>query len=298
MALRDLLNLSDDKTKIGLSEERVDAAIPVGRKYVAFWREYPDLFVDFLLEKNNPSKFRFYFYQRIFLRASIRYRYVYCVYPRAYSKSFLSVLCLMLKAILYPNAKLFVTAGGKEQASGILKEKVAEICQLIPALQNEINWARGETTEGKDYCKFIFKNGSYIDNIAARESSRGKRRTAGLIEECVGVDGNILQTVILPTMNVSRRCASGETVQEEILNKSQIMITTAGWRGTFAYDKLIQFLIWQVVAPEKACVLGGTYRVPVAEGLLDKSFVRDLKLDGKPSVCAVKDFSCVLAGVA
>lgn len=83
MALRDLLNLSDDKTKIGLSEERVDAAIPVGRKYVAFWREYPDLFVDFLLEKNNPSKFRFYFYQRIFLRASIRYRYVYCVYPRA-----------------------------------------------------------------------------------------------------------------------------------------------------------------------------------------------------------------------
>jgi len=45
------------------------------------------------------------------------------------------------------------------------------------------------TLEGKDYAKYVFKNGSYFDNIAARESSRGKRRHAGVIEECVGVDG-------------------------------------------------------------------------------------------------------------
>jgi hypothetical protein len=38
----------------------------------------------------------------------------------------------------------------------------------------------------------MFKNGSYFDNIAARESSRGKRRHGGLVEECVGVDGTIL----------------------------------------------------------------------------------------------------------
>nr|DAF58699.1 MAG TPA: terminase large subunit [Siphoviridae sp. ctxMM9] len=34
----------------------------------------------------------------------------------------------MTRAILYPGAKLFVTSGGKEQSSGILKEKVEEIC--------------------------------------------------------------------------------------------------------------------------------------------------------------------------
>jgi len=44
----------------------------------------------------------------------MRYRYVYAVYPRAYSKSFLSVLVLMIRCILYPGAKLFSTAGGKE----------------------------------------------------------------------------------------------------------------------------------------------------------------------------------------
>jgi hypothetical protein len=39
---------------------------------------------------------------------------VYAVFPRAYSKSFLSVMALMVRAILYPRANLFVTSGGKE----------------------------------------------------------------------------------------------------------------------------------------------------------------------------------------
>jgi hypothetical protein len=54
----------------------------------------------------------------------MRYKYVYSVFPRAYSKSFLAVLILMIRAILYPGAKLFSTAGGKEQAAQILQEKV------------------------------------------------------------------------------------------------------------------------------------------------------------------------------
>jgi hypothetical protein len=48
MALVDLLNLSNKNKKIGLSEERVRAIIPAARQYIAFWREYPDIFVDFL----------------------------------------------------------------------------------------------------------------------------------------------------------------------------------------------------------------------------------------------------------
>lgn len=87
----------------------------------------------------------------------------------------------------------------KNEAAGIMKEKVQEICNLIPAFEKEINWTRGITLEGKDYAKYVFKNGSYFDNIAARESSRGKRRHAGVIEECVGVDGDILSEVIIPS---------------------------------------------------------------------------------------------------
>lgn len=61
-------------------------------------------------------------------------------------------------------------------------------------------------------------------------------------------------------MNVSRRAANGEVDPEETLNKSQIYITTAGWKNTFPYDKLIQLLIWQIVKPGQSIVLGGTWR--------------------------------------
>ena len=204
MALADLLNLSNEGKKIGISEERLKAILPAARQYIAFWREYPDLFVDFLQTGEDPNRkkdLNFYFYQRVFLRVSMRYRYVYMVFPRAYSKSFLSVLVLMIRCILYPGAKLFVTSGGKEQAAGIIKEKVGEICTLVPAFDKEIDRRRGVTQEGKDYCKYVFRSGSYFDNVAARESSRGKRRHGGLIEECVGVDGTVLNEVLIPELN-------------------------------------------------------------------------------------------------
>lgn len=250
MALQDLLNLSQDRQKIGLSEERVRAIIPVARDYISYWREYPDMFVDFMAGKwqTNPPKetLNLFFYQRVFLRAAMRYKYVYAVFPRAYSKSFLAVLILMTRAVLYAGAKLFVTSGGKEQASGILKEKVQEICTLVPGFAKEIDWSRGKTLEGKDYCKYIFRNGSYIDNLGASEKSRGKRRHGGLVEECVGVDGTILNEVIIPVMNVSRRLPDGTSDDNEVLNKSQIFVTTAGWKNTFA--KLIK-----VVGELKPC---------------------------------------------
>jgi hypothetical protein len=75
----------------------------------------------------------------------MRYQYVYAVFPRAYSKSFLSVMALMIRCILYPGAHLFVTSGGKEQGASILHDKVNELCELIPTLKREIDWGRGKT---------------------------------------------------------------------------------------------------------------------------------------------------------
>ena len=277
--LNNILGLNSvDTRKQGLSEERVRAILPVVRDYVGYWREYPDKFIDFLCGPN--SKFKLFFYQRIFLRAVIRHKYAYATFPRAYSKSFLSVLTLIVRCILYPGAKLFVCSGGKEQAASIAKEKVEELCDLIPALKREIDWRPGKTLMGKDYVKVEFKNGSRLDVVAARNSARGGRRHGGLLEEVILIDGTALNEVIIPLMNVSRRTATGEVDPDETLNKSQIYVTTAGWKGTFPYDKLIQLLIWQIVKPGQSIVLGGTWRVPVLMKLLDRNFVKDLKADG------------------
>ena len=81
-------------------------------------------------------------------------------------------------------------------------------------------------------------------------------------------------------MNVNRRLPDGTRHEEELVNKSQIFVTTAGWKNTFAYEKLIQTLIQQIIEPDEAVVLGGTWRVPVMEQLLQRSFIEELKLDG------------------
>lgn len=281
MALSDLMSLvsSSGNKKSELSKERIEAIIPVAREYISFWREYPDIFVEFLCG-DNPKNFKLYFYQRVFLRAVMRHRYAYATFPRAYSKSFLSVLVLMLRCTLFPGSHLFVTTGGKEQAAGILKEKQEELCTLIPGLANELDLSRGKTKTSKDNIELLFKNGSKLDIMAARQSSRGKRATGGLMEECILIDQTLLNEIIIPTMNVDRRLANGERVESETVNKSQIYVTTAGWKNSFAYQKLMQLLIQEIIDPKEAVVLGGTWRVPVMEKLLKKSFIEELKLDG------------------
>ena len=87
MNLQEMMSLSSLSTnvKIGLSEERIQAIVPIARNYIAFWREYPDLFVDFLQtggKEDVETTFKFYFYQRVFLRAAMRHRKVFACFPR------------------------------------------------------------------------------------------------------------------------------------------------------------------------------------------------------------------------
>ena len=295
MALSDLMNVTneiplnlqkalgiEESLKIGMSEERFNDIKPILRQYISYWRDYPDMFIDFLQTGRNgeipKDGLRFFFYQRIFLRVSLRYKYTYFVFPRAYSKSFLTTLGLMIKCILYPGAKLFVSSGGKEQSAGIIQEKVDELCKMVPALKRELDLRQGQTKEGKDYAIYRFKNGSYFDNVAASERSRGKRRHGGVLEECVGVDGAILSEVLIPMMNVARPAADG-VKYDEPLSGSQVYITTAGYKNTFPYSKLIQLLVWSVTEPDQAYVMGGTWRIPVLMGLQDKNQILKNKRD-------------------
>ena len=50
----------------------------------------------------------------------------------------------------------------------------------------------------KDDVCYIFKNGSKIDILAAKESSRGQRRHSGLMEECILIDQTALNEIIIP----------------------------------------------------------------------------------------------------
>ncbi len=100
------------------------------------------------------------------------------------------------------------------------------------------------------------------------------------MEECVGIDDATLREVIIPVMAISRRAKDGTVNELEPLNKSQIYITTAGYKGTYPYDRLIGFLVRMVTQPDRCIVLGGTWRTPVGVGLQSKTFITDQKNEG------------------
>lgn len=54
------------------------------------------------------------------------------------------------------------------------------------------------------------------------------------MEECVLIDQTALNEIIIPTTNVNRLLPDGTRNKDEVINKSQIYITTAGYKNTFA----------------------------------------------------------------
>lgn len=100
------------------------------------------------------------------------------------------------------------------------------------------------------------------------------------MEECVGIDDQLLREVIIPVMAIPRRAMDGTVNELEPLNRSQVYITTAGYKGTYPYDRLISFLVRMATQPKRCMVLGGTWRTPVEMGLQSKTFIQDQKDEG------------------
>lgn len=243
-----------------------------------FYTAYPDLYLDTI--KPSDSNFELFFYQRIVLRAIMRFKEVYITACRAFSKSFITILALILQCIFIPGTKRFICAPNKNQSAQIAKEKIYEIYERWPLLRKEVIGGDISDTPGnfgKDYVTLKFRNGSQFDVVGALDSQRGGRRNGGLVDEIRDHDEGPLNEVVLPLMNVSRRLPDN-TVNEHEPNQQTICMTSAGVKTSFAYDKLIDMFENAIIDPNSAFVFGCDYRVPVMHGLLDKTYINKLKM--------------------
>lgn len=247
------------------------------RKYADFFTAYPDLFLDLI--KPEGSSFTLFFYQRIVLRAIMRFKEVYVVACRAFSKSFLTIIAMFLQCVFIPGTKRFICAPAKNQSAQIAKEKIFEIYNNWPLLRREI--VGGDITDtpgnfGKDYVTLKFRNGSQFDVVGALDSQRGGRRNGGLIDEIRDHDEVALNEIVLPLLNVSRRLPDN-TVNDKEPNQQTVFCTSAGNKISFAYDKLIDVFENAIIDPRNSFVMGCDYRVPVLHGLIDKNYINKLK---------------------
>lgn len=242
---------------------------------------YPDIYLDLI--KPKTSNFDLFPYQRIFLRACMRYTTIYITAARATSKTFLSILAKYLQCTFIPNHVGSIVAPNKNQAAKISKQKIQEIWRIWPLLKNELE-ASNSSSEGvranfgKDYCDLFFKNGSRLSIVGALDSDRGLRTHATLIDEARDQDGDMISEVILPQMNVSRRMENGLVNPYEKINTQVIYATSAGMKSSFAYEALIDTFEKSIIDPKNNFCIGLDYRIPVMHGLIDGKYVKDLKM--------------------
>ena len=174
-----------------------------------------------------------------------------------------------------PGSKVFICAPGKEQGTKIAIEKLTEIWDLFPLLEKEIISKNFQA----NLVRLVFRNGSIFDIVAAQDAQRGGRRHAGIIDETRDHDGDMLNSVVLPLMNVNRRTANGELNENEP-HQSQIYITSAGNKVTYAYERMKELLLYSIIMPHQAFCWGCDYRIPVMFGLIPKNYVNELKMSG------------------
>lgn len=262
---------------IVLTTDYLDKNAELFQKYLNLWILYPDLFLDAIQDSEDAKHFHLMPFQRISLRASMRYRYHFWTATRATSKSFTAYLSAFVRAVLLPRSVLMIASDVKGTVIKIAEAKFEEIFRHWPLLKNEVKTRADDGKTGikssSNYYELWLKNGSMI-SVVAKDTSRGLRATGAILEECAKIEEEPFNEVLWPQMNIKRREVDG-TLNPEEPSAAQIFITTAAERTVFMYSKLIECAVNAVLRPNEYFVWGSSYEVPLHYGLLDKATMMD-----------------------
>lgn len=262
---------------IVLTREFLDTNQELFTKYLNLWILYPDLFLDTVQSVEDAKNFHLMPFQRVALRASMRYRYHFWTATRATSKSFTAYLCSLVRAILLPNSSIMIASEVKGTVINIAKDKFAQFFRHWPLLEKELATRADDGKTGvkssTNYYELYFKNGSQI-TVVSKDTSRGLRATAGILEECALISEEAYVEVLWPQLNVKRREVDG-TLNVEEPSSPQTFITTASDRTVYMYQRLIEIAVNAVLRPKEFFCWGLSYEIPLHYGLIDKSTMLD-----------------------
>lgn len=262
---------------IVLTRQFLDHNQQLFTKYLNFWILYPDCWLDIIQDTEDAKHFHLLPYQRIALRASMRYRYHFWTANRATSKSFTAYLSAVCRAVLLPGSNIMIASDVKGTVIKIAEAKFEEIFRHWPLLRKElatrIDDGKTGVKSSNNYYELRFKNGSVI-TVVSKDTSRGLRATAAILEEAATIEEEPYTEVLLPQMNVKRREVDG-TINPEEPSSPQTFITTARERTVYMYSKLIEITINAVLRPKEYFSWGLSYEVALHYGLLDKATLLD-----------------------
>ena len=272
----DFMDADEQATTGFLTKKRINENFQAVGEMLNLFMVYPDMFLDLIVPKE--SHFKLFFFQRLILRCMARGNATFACFSRGTSKSFLADIDRYLHCMFVPRHNTTITAGTNKQAAEIAKQKVIDdLWVKFPLLANEMQKRKvaGKVLDayktGADYVEFNFKNGSSL----GLGNVRGLRKESLIFEEIIEQDETKVNEVYIPLLNRPRAMYNG-LINPHEPQSQQIYITTSGYQGTFAYQKLIEILCRSVLEPDKYFALCGTYRIPLACGLTSPKMIEDI----------------------
>ena len=282
IAVRDGIPIEKGVT---LTREFLDANEELFTKYLNLWIMYPDLFLDAIQDSEDVKHFHLLPYQRVALRASMRYRYHFWTATRATSKSFTAYLCALVRAVLLPRSSIMIASEVKGTVINIAKDKFAQFFRHWPLLEKELKTRSDDGESGKksstNYYELKFKNDSTI-TVVSKDTSRGLRATAAILEEAALISEEAYTEVLWPQLNVKRVEPDG-TINMDEPSSPQTFITTASDRTVYMYQRLIEIAVNAILRPNAYFCWGLSYEIPLHYGLVDKETMLDQRYSNNVS---------------
>jgi ribonucleoside-diphosphate reductase alpha chain len=167
----------------------------------------------------------------------------------------------------FPGIALSVMASTKQSAVEIWEDKHNEIMEFYPSLRDEIKSANFS----KDTGEVVWVNTSKVDALAMAQTSKGKRRRRGGLEESNLIDKDIFEDAVAPIFNVPRKTL-GNIEDPTELNGQINRYTTSGYKNSDEYEVILN-AFKDMVELKGSYVFGSDWRIPVHFGRQKMSVV-------------------------
>lgn len=248
------------------SKERMDKIYEGVAAWTAFYRANPHRFARDYMNLHLRE-----FQQILLVALNENYNSVY-IAARGQGKTFILAVFCCIRCILYPGTKICIASGTRDQAINVIEKIVNELIPLSKLLDNEIDKKSTNTLNGG----VLFKNGSVIKVVTARDSARGNRANILLVDEFRMVDKDTIDTVLKRFLTAPRMpgyLSKPEYKHLEERNK-EIYLSSAFFKSHWSYDKVRDF-VKAMLGGRKYFACGFPYQLSIAEGLLSKGAVED-----------------------
>lgn len=236
--------------------------------------------------RENPSKFveeylhiRLRLFQKILITMMFYSTIFVFIAVRGIGKTYLSAIYSVTRCILYPGTRICIASSTRGQAMQVLEKIILELKPKSAELRSEIDEKESQINGTKAI--IVFKNGSSIKVVTARDSSRGNRCNVLLLDEFRLISKDIIDTILRKFLTLRRmpeyRELSAEQRKAEYDKEKNLTIylSSAYFKDNWSYQKCVDTCRAMLDDRRRQFVCGFPYQLSIEEGLIDAEAIAD-----------------------